>query len=53
MKLTDADAYRLRIGAYRIVYAVKDGQLLVLIIRVAHRRDIYRQIETIRKRLKE
>jgi mRNA interferase RelE/StbE len=34
--------YRLRVGDYRIVYTVEDDVLLVHIIRVGHRRDVYR-----------
>lgn len=33
---------RLRIGSYRIIYEVIDDQLVVLGVRVAHRRDVYR-----------
>ena len=33
---------RLRVGHYRILYEVQDDTLVVLIIRVAHRRDAYR-----------
>jgi mRNA interferase RelE/StbE len=33
---------RLRAGDYRIVYAVHDDVLLVLVVRVAHRREVYR-----------
>ena len=33
---------RLRVGNYRIVYEVMDDELLVLVIRVAHRREAYR-----------
>jgi mRNA interferase RelE/StbE len=35
------DAYRIRVGDYRIVYAIRDQELLVLIIRVGHRREVY------------
>lgn len=34
--------YRIRCGDYRIVYTVKDSILLVIIIEVGHRREIYR-----------
>lgn len=38
------DYLRVRTGDYRIVYQVKDEVLVVLIIRVAHRREVYRRI---------
>ena len=34
--------YRLRSGDYRILYTVKDALLIVLIIKIGHRRDVYR-----------
>ena len=33
---------RIRIGNYRVVYEVLDQQLVVLVIRIGHRRDVYR-----------
>ena len=33
---------RLRVGAYRVIYRVQDDVLLVIVVRVAHRRDVYR-----------
>ena len=33
---------RLRVGSYRIVYEVLDDELVVLVVRVAHRRESYR-----------
>ena len=33
--------WRVRIGDYRIVYAIEDGRLLVLVLRIAHRREAY------------
>ena len=33
--------YRIRVGSYRVVYEIRDEQLLVLVLRVAHRRDVY------------
>jgi mRNA interferase RelE/StbE len=36
------DVYRLRHGGYRIVYELHDDRLLVLVIRVGHRREVYR-----------
>ncbi len=36
------DRYRLRIGDYRVIYDVIDEQLVILLIGVGHRREIYR-----------
>lgn len=32
---------RLRVGQYRIVYEVSEGELTVLVVRIGHRRDVY------------
>ncbi len=34
--------YRVRTGDYRIVYEVHDDRLVVLVIRIGHRREVYR-----------
>lgn len=34
--------WRTRVGSYRVVYEVNDGLLVVLVVGVAHRRQIYR-----------
>ena len=41
-KLTGQDRYRVRQGAYRIVYSVEDDVLLVYIVKVGQRGDVYR-----------
>jgi len=42
-KLTGMDdLYRIRMGDYRIVYQIHDDRLIVLVVRIAHRRDVYR-----------
>ncbi|MEX2163267.1 MAG: type II toxin-antitoxin system RelE/ParE family toxin [Sulfuricaulis sp.] len=41
-KLTGHDRYRIRQGVYRIVYAVEDEKLVVYIVKVGHRKDVYR-----------
>ncbi len=41
-KLTGQERYRLRQGRYRIVYSIQDYELTVWIIKVSHRKDIYR-----------
>lgn len=39
----EVHAYRVRVGDYRIVYDVLDDRLIVQLIRVGHRRDVYRK----------
>lgn len=41
-KLSGRDAYRIRQGVYRIVYTVADEVLTVEVVRIGHRRDVYR-----------
>ena len=36
------DLYRVRQGDYRILYSVFENQLLVLIVKIGHRREVYR-----------
>lgn len=43
VKLTGIeDTYRIRVGDYRILYEVHDRMILVVIVRVGHRREVYR-----------
>ena len=42
-KLKDREnAYRIQVGTYRILYNIMDDLLLITVIRVGHRRDVYR-----------
>ena len=42
VKLTGEDhLYRVRVGNYRIIYCIQDEQLLVLVLKIGHRRDVY------------
>jgi mRNA interferase RelE/StbE len=36
------DVWRLRVGDYRVLYQVGDATLLVLIVKLGHRREVYR-----------
>jgi len=40
--LTGRPAYRVRVGDYRIVYSIQDDVLLVVVVTLGHRRDVYR-----------
>ncbi len=37
----DEPFYRIRAGKYRIVYAIREKEVLVLILHIGHRRDVY------------
>jgi mRNA interferase RelE/StbE len=41
-KLGDHELYRVRQGVYRIVYSIDDAQVVVEVVRVGHRSDVYR-----------
>ena len=41
-KLTGGERYRVRQGDYRIVYSIQDDRLEVWVVKVGHRRDVYR-----------
>jgi mRNA interferase RelE/StbE len=40
-KLSGRDQYRLRQGHYRILYEIQDMDLVVVVVKVRHRRDVY------------
>lgn len=43
LKLAGADGlHRTRAGDYRIIYRIEDHRLLVLVVKIGHRRDVYR-----------
>ena len=42
VKLSGLEYYRIRQGNCRIVYEIEDGRLIVVVIRIGHRKDVYR-----------
>jgi mRNA interferase RelE/StbE len=36
------DYYRIRVSDYRVLYEVRDRDVLVLVIKIGHRREVYR-----------
>ena len=40
-KLTGRPGYRIRIGDYRVIYNIEDKMLIVFVIDIGHRKDIY------------
>ena len=41
-KMAGSDRWRVRVGNYRIVYHIEDDRLIVTVVRVGHRREVYR-----------
>lgn len=41
-KLKGEDAYRIRVGDYRVIYEIDDDIILVTVVSVGHRKDVYK-----------
>lgn len=41
LKDKELEIYRLRVGSYRVLFQRKDEELIILVIRIGHRKDIY------------
>ena len=41
-KLKGEEAYRIRVGDYRIIYEIEDDKIIVTVVSVGHRKDIYK-----------
>ena len=41
-KLSGQEKYRIRQGTYRIIYSIQDQELTVWVVKVGHRKDVYR-----------
>lgn len=41
-KLSGEEKYRLRCGVYRVIYEIKDEELIVCVVRARHRKNVYR-----------
>lgn len=42
VKLMGQERYRIRQGDYRIIYGIDDGRIIVTVVKIGHRRDVYR-----------
>ncbi len=42
-KLSGRSAWRIRVGTYRIIYEIHDDKVLIVVVAIGHRRDIYRK----------
>ena len=43
LKLVDSIYCRIRCGNYRVIYEVQDDKLIIIILKVGHRKDIYKE----------
>ena len=43
VKLSNQEKYRVRQGVYRIVYEIQDNELIILVVKVAHRGQVYKR----------
>ena len=41
-KLSSQERYRMRVGPYRIVYSIEDDKLIIWVVKIAHRKEVYR-----------
>jgi mRNA interferase RelE/StbE len=41
-KLSLEEKYRIRQGRYRIIYAIEEERLVILVVKIGHRKDVYR-----------
>ena len=39
----EEELYRLRVGDYRVIYQIRDQALVVLVVKIGHRKDVYRR----------
>jgi len=42
-KLSGQERFRVRQGVYRIVYEIQDEELVIVVVKVGHRREVYRE----------
>lgn len=42
IKLTGKEQYRIRQGNYRILYSIEDDRLIIFVVKIAHRKNVYR-----------
>lgn len=46
-KLSSDDKFRIRQGNYRVVYSIEDDKLVIFVVKIGHRQDIYRKRQVI------
>jgi mRNA interferase RelE/StbE len=41
-KLSGQEKYRIRQGVYRILYEIRNNELIIVVVKIGHRRDVYK-----------
>jgi mRNA interferase RelE/StbE len=44
IKLSGQEQYRVRQGSYRIIYEIQDSELIIMVVKVAHRSQVYKDL---------
>ena len=47
-KLVNSPYYRIRVGDYRILYEIYDEKLIILVLRVRHRKEVYKNLNLLK-----
>ena len=42
VKLSGQEKYRIRVGNYRILYSIFDNKLVIFVVKIAHRKNVYK-----------
>ena len=42
IKLSGQERYRVRLGVYRVIYEIQDSELIILVVKIAHRSNVYK-----------
>jgi mRNA interferase RelE/StbE len=40
---SSGDFYRIKVGKYRVIYEINDGELLILVVEIGHRKEVYKR----------
>ena len=40
--VAELDLWRIRVGSHRVIYKIEDDKLLILVVKIGHRKDVYR-----------